>query len=134
MRKLYVGKLESKQDLTKMVPVRTGKNDFCLFEGGYDEGVKRRLKEMKKELVDFRKFSEGRHPNKSEVRSRFNGIVHRMAGFIEENGCFYPDTLVKEIISIGFENGGSVFGILFQTNNVRQDMERLSKNCKFLIQ
>lgn len=135
MRELYVDKFEKGVNLAQMVPVHMGRKKFVLSESfGYSEGVKRRLQEMKSELLDFRKFSEGRNLNDSEIRSRFNGIVHRMAGFIHENGCFYPDSLVKDVISLGLESGGSAFGILFQTNNVRQDIERLSKNCKFLIQ
>jgi len=133
MRKLYASKFERSQDL-KMVPVHVSRQKFILLESGYEESVKRTLNNIKSELVDFREFSSGRNPNEPEVRSRFNGIVERMAGFLQENGCFYPDSLARDVISVGIENGGSVFGILFQTNNIRHDIERVSKNCKFLIQ
>ena len=133
MRRLYVEKFERKQGL-KAVPVLLNRQKFALMESGYDKSVKRSLEKIKEELVDFRDFSYGKNPNEPEVRSRFNGIIDRMSRFLQENGCFYPDSLARDVISLGIENGGSIFAILFQANNVRQDIERMSKNCKFLIQ
>ncbi len=132
MKGLYVSK--SERDLSRLVPLRVASRRFRLAESiAYSEEVKKTLERIKQEISDFREFSSGKNINKPEIRSRFNGIVGRMENFVREHGCFYPDSLANDVISLGLENGGSVFGILFQTNKIKENIAGLSKNCRFLI-
>jgi len=132
MKRLHIGK--SEKDLGRLVPVQVVGRKFRPAESiAYSEDVKNGLKQIKQDVADFSEFSPGKNINNPEIRSRFNGIVSRMENFVRENGCFYPDSLANDVISLGLENGGSVFGILFQANRIKDNIAGLSKNCRFLI-
>ena len=108
------------RDLGKIVPVKTKKDSI-----GFDGEVNKQLNLLREESVEFRKVSEQKGEKDSEVSRRFGLIFERMTKLVEREGCYYPDSIRKEVVSVAIRSGGPVFSNLFVSNNTSESLKKM---------
>ena len=124
-KELYVRRRLRESDLGRIVPVKIpDKKDSV----GFDREVSKQLNLLREESVEFRKVSE--NGGDSDISGKFNSISSRMVQLVEREGCYYPDSIKKEVVSIAIGSGGPVFSNLFFSNNVSESLKRVPMNCK----
>lgn len=124
-KELYVRRRLRESDLGRIVPVKIPEKKDSM---GFDREVSKQLNLLKEETVEFRKVSE--NGGDSEIFSKFNSISSRMFQLVEREGCYYPDSIRKEVVSVAIGSGGPVFSNLFFSNNVSEGLKRIPMNCK----
>lgn len=127
MKELYVRKnWREKPDMKKVVPVKVFPQASSI---SFDGEVKKKLNLLKEQSVEFRKFSEEKGKSDAGVVERFRLIVNRMIRIVRDEGCYYPDSIRKEVVSVSLSNGGSVFSVLFNNMNVDESLQNIQLNC-----
>jgi len=128
MRELYVRRRWMEKDLGKVVPVKIKR--FELKSRGFDVEVKKQLNLLREETVEFRKLSEEGKLG-GTVMERFRFIVQRMLSIVRDEGCYYPENIRSEVVSVVLQNGGPVFSGLFSSYNVDYSLRSIPMDCKF---
>jgi len=126
MRELYVRRRVKENNLGKVVPVKVPD----IGSVGFDREVGKQLNLLKEEVVEFRKAVELKSIRGFEVSEKFKSILSRMSRIVEREGCYYPDSIRNEVVSVAIGSGGPVFSNLFVNYNVSDSLKRIPMNCK----
>ena len=123
IRKLYGNNLE------RIVPVKVFPDISSM---NFDGEVKKKLNLLREESVEFKKLSESKGESDGSVVDKFKMLAGRMIKIIEREGCYYPESIRNEVVSIAMGSGGPIFSSLFVSNNVSESLKRIPMNCKAL--
>lgn len=126
MRELYVRRRIKENNLGKVVPVKVPD----IGSVGFDREVEKQLNLLKEEVVEFRKAVELKEISSMEISEKFRSIMSRMGRLVEREGCYYPDSIRNEVVSVAIGSGGPVFSNLFVNYNVSDSLKRIPMNCK----
>ena len=126
MRELYVRRKWREHDLGRIVPVKVPDIDSM----GFDREVGKQLNLLKEEVVEFRKLVELKGIGELASSEKFKSILSRMTRIVEREGCYYPDSIRNEVVSVAMGSGGPIFSNLFVSNNVSDSLKRIPMNCK----
>lgn len=125
-KELYVRRRLREKDLGRIVPVKVPD----VGSMGFDREVSKELNLLKEESVEFRKLSELKRIEDAEVVRKFDSISSRMFQLVEREGCYYPDSIRSEVVSVAIGSGGPVFSNLFFSNKISEGLQRVPMNCK----